>query len=197
MPINAAQDLNYQPKVDSYNYTPPKIFFLVRLFSSLIKLIKKQKKVAVMLLIILILTTASILIINYLNIFSLSFFFPKIFSHLPHKYDVAANSIALENVTYSTDLSAYQLVGDLYSASSDRVSVEYQGKVVEFLIENQLSCGKKVVNETLEDKIESSYDTVFCDDLLSRTNYGKKVVVTYLKTSSGFYIIDIELNIAS
>lgn len=183
MPTTQEHSLNYQPDTEPYSYAPFKMSILKRVLIALPKL-------SPFIFAFLVIFAAIIIIINYFNILSLSYFYPQVFGNLPHRYNFVVNQSSLSDVKYSSDNKSYILEGILYKINGETVSIEYKGKIVEFLMAPEITCYRITTRIVLQNVKIIDYELANCSDILINKNSGKKISVNYFRDSLGYFIIN-------
>jgi hypothetical protein len=110
---------------------------------------------------------------------------------LPLQYDATANNAALANVAYSSDIQGYKLDGTIKDLKKDgEIFIEFNNKTLMFLFIPNAICTKKVIKNNLQDRKQVINEVDLCDHMLTINDIGKKVSVTFFKTSTGYNIIE-------
>lgn len=185
-------DLNYAAPVKQTLYTPVKVSLWTKISSPFSKtfgpVFRIMRAFLPEVIIFIVFCLVMVYALNYFNFLPLSSTYPKLFGILPHRYDITANKAALAGVEYSPDIEGYQIEGKLYKVSNDRISIEYKGKVVEFLISGELSCSKRITTQISAGVEKTTDELAFCSDILKNENVGKKAFVVFNRNGDINYI---------
>lgn len=177
--ISENQNLQFQPQIKPSTYIPPKISIFKKTLFLLIKLFKLNY--FLFLGCIFLILSLIIFNINYFNVISLSYLYPKLFAPLPHTYDTVANKAILRSVPYDSGIQAYQIEGNLQSVYKNIVTVNYKEKTIQLITNKDTQCLRKTS--------QKNSSVIFCSDLLNENNLGKKVFITFSNSSDNTNII--------
>lgn len=192
LPPVVNKDLQYVPTVTQVLYAPPRLSLLQKLNNSL-----SPAKHYMLIFLPEILIFGAFLIIliysmNYFNFLPLSSMYPKVFGILPHRYDAVSNNKALSDVKYSSEIEGYQVEATLYQLSSDRIVIEYKGKIAEFLVGPNITCAYETIRKISATQEETLNNPGFCSDILTNMYKGKDVKISFKRSTEGLnYINDI------
>jgi hypothetical protein len=181
------KDLQYVPATQQVLYAPPKISFREKYFSPIFRFIRLFiPEIIVSILFILVFVYA----LNYFNFLPLSTMYPKAFGILPHRYDIEGNKRALSDVAYSSEIEGYEMRGKFISVRGERIIIDHNGKTVEFLKADKISCNSEKINRISDTEEETLSNPTFCSDLLSGKNKDKNAHFTFKRSSEGTNFID-------
>src|SRR3989344_625843 len=174
------KDLQYVPTTQQVLYSPPKVPFSQKYLVPVWNVLKLFiPEVIIFTVFILIFAYA----LNYFNFIPLSTMYPKYFSILPHRYDGEGNTKKLSDIKYSSDLDGYRMQATFYKADTERISVLHKGKYVELLRGPELSCNTQTTKKISQTETETLDNPAFCSDVLSDKSNGKKVDITFKRSS--------------
>lgn len=182
------QDINFQPETKEYSYTKTperlNLKFNIKIKpGTIFTLLFASGKLCLFVFV-------TLAILNFYNFIPLWNTYPKIFGFLPHKYDTSANKSILANVPYSQDYNGFYLEGTLINITSDKVAINYKGKIAEFLLVTNLKCEKMIITKLSNGDEKMTNLRSFCSDLLKIQNLNKPVNIVYQTDPKGFYVLE-------
>ncbi len=182
------QNLAFQPQAKASGYTQG-----TKIFDRIFEILQPILLVLTVILALLFI----IFNLNYFNILPLSTSFPQLFGALPHRYDVDRNKSALSSVFFNDAIQTYELTGKYYDNQNDRIYIEYNSHIVEFVKGSNFTCFSKTIRKISKNQTEENILPAFCSEVLNSKNKGKSIFVDYTldKTSGIYYITSLtELN---
>lgn len=170
------QNIPYQPPQDNYAYIKPKTPLLIKLLYFLLGM---SPAIAIFIFFIFLL--------NYFNFINLSQNFP----FLPHIYDKTTTEKTLSIITLSSNPSKiYTLKGKLVAISDNRIIINYQGQIAEFLYGNSLQCGYTNNISADNSKHLTLENPTFCSEVLKSQNLNKTADILFQKNPQGYYLLN-------
>lgn len=183
--IQNFQDLEFQPQINPSTFKTP-FLRAKQVVGSFVTL-----GIVIFLLISTFITI--LLSVNYFNIVSLSRLYPDLFFDLPHQTfedQVKINNQVLSSPqNYNKESGNWIIVAEFFSLKENTVYVKYKGQIPSLKKTKDMKCTKLGEKIQTKDGYANSIEAYSCNDLLSRKNKGKRVVIDYTIQKYGDYEI--------